>query len=182
MKTTESGGPRGYDAGKKIKGRKRQLAVDLEGLPLAIQVHEASVQDRDSAPEAILELLEKAPTVKKLFADGGYAGPKLAERLQELGLSDLLEIVPKPKGEKGFTVLSHRWVVERTFSWLGRCRRLAKDFEIRAKARIRPSNPCEFDGLGETGCLPIHDAAGSKMPTDWKDWLIPEMMTFRSNS
>lgn len=100
-----SGSPRGYDAGKKIKGRKRQLAVDLEGLPLAIQVHEASVQDRDSAPDsksptlAILELLEKAPTVKKLFADGGYAGPKLAERLQELGLSDLLEIVSKPKGE-----------------------------------------------------------------------------------
>ena len=103
----------------------------------------------------------------------------------------------KPKGKQGFTVLSRRWVVDpkspslRIFAWLGRCRserkrepvfRLAKDFEIRAKARIRPANCCQFDGLGETGCLPIHDAAGSKMPTDWKDWLIPEMMTFRSNS
>ncbi len=135
VKTTDpkspslSGGPRGYDAGKKVKGRKRQLAVDVEGSPLAIQIHEASVQDRDSAPPLILELLAKSPTVKKLFADGGYAGPKLAGRLKKLGLSDLLEIVVKPKGKQGFTVLSRRWVVERTFAWLGRCRRLAKDFE-----------------------------------------------------
>ena len=182
VRTTESGGPRGYDAGKKINGRKRQLAVDVGGLPIVVQATAASIQDRDSAPELILELLAKTPTVEKLFADGGYAGPKLAGRLGELGLSGLLETVAKPKGKKGFTVLSRRWIVERTFAWLGRCRRLAKDFEIRAKARIRPSNPCEFDGLGETGSLPIHDATGSKMPTGWKDWLIPGMMTFRSNS
>jgi len=94
-----SGGPRGYDAGKEVKGRKRQLAVNVEGSPLAIQIHEASVQDRDSAPPLILELLAKSPTVKKLFADGGYAGPKLAGRSKKLGLSDLLEIVVKPKGE-----------------------------------------------------------------------------------
>ena len=94
-----SGGPRVYDGAKKIKGRKHQLAVDVEGSPLAIQIHEASVQDRDSAPPLILELLAKSPTVKKLFADGGYAGPKLAGRLKKLGLSELIEIVVKPKGE-----------------------------------------------------------------------------------
>ena len=127
-----SGGPRDYDAGKKVKGRKRQLVLDVEGLRLAIQIHETSVQDRDSAPPLILELLAKSPTVKKLFADGGYAGPKLAGRLNpklqrshswpslKLGLSDLLEVVVKPKGKQGFTVPSRRWVVERTFAWLGR--------------------------------------------------------------
>ena len=129
VKTTESGGPRGYDAGKKIKGRKRQLAVDVDGSPIVVQVETASIQDRDSGLEVILELLEKAPTVKKLFADSAYAGPKLAGKLKALGLSELLEIVTKPKGKQGFTVLSRRWVVERTFAWLGRCRRLAKDFE-----------------------------------------------------
>lgn len=129
VKTTESGGPAGYDAGKKVKGRKRHLAVDVEGTPIVIRVHEASVQDRDGAPAVILGLREKAPTVTKLWADGGYQGPKLAAKLADLGLADRLEIVEKPKDSKGFTVLYRRWVVERTFAWMSRCRRLAKDFE-----------------------------------------------------
>ena len=99
VKTSESGGPRGYDAGKKIKGRKRQLAVDVDGSPIVVQVETASIQDRDSGLEVILELLEKAPTVKKLFADSAYAGPKLAGKLKALGLSELLEIVTKPEGK-----------------------------------------------------------------------------------
>ena len=70
VKTTESGGPSGYDAGKKIKGRMRHIAVDVEGTPIAIRVHEASIQDRDGAPGVIVEMLEKAPRVKKLWADG----------------------------------------------------------------------------------------------------------------
>ena len=74
-------------------------------------------------------LLEVAASVKKLFADSGYAGPKLQDALKDLGASELIEIVPKPKGAKGFTVLYRRWVVERTFAWMGRCRRLAKDVE-----------------------------------------------------
>jgi len=129
VKTTECGGPAGYDAGKNIKGRKRHLAVDVEGTPIVIRVHEASVQDRDGAPTVILGLREKAPAVTRLWADGGYQGPKLAARLQELGIAELLEIVEKPKDSKGFTVLYRRWVVERTFAWMSRCRRLAKDFE-----------------------------------------------------
>ena len=129
VKTTESGGLAGYDASKRIKGRKRHVAVDVEGIPLAIRVHTASVQDRDGAPEVILAMLEKAPTVTRLWADGGYQGPKLAKALADLGLADLLEIVQKPKDLHHFTVLYRRWVVERTFAWMSRCRRLAKDFE-----------------------------------------------------
>ena len=129
VKTTECGGPAGYDAGKKVKGRKRHLAVDVEGTPIVIRVHEACVQDRDGAPAVILGVREKAPTVTRLWADGGYQGPKLAAKLEELGLADLLEIVEKPKDSNGFTVLYRRWVVERTFAWMSRCRRLAKDFE-----------------------------------------------------
>ena len=128
-KTTESGGPRGYDAGKKIPGRKRHLVVDVEGTPLALRVHTADVQDRDGAPEVIEELLRRAPTVRKLFADGGFQGPKLRAAPENPGTSELIEIVEKPRHFKEFTVLYRRWVVERSFSWMGRCRRLAKDFE-----------------------------------------------------
>ncbi len=129
VKTTESGGPAGYDAGKKIKGRKRHIAVDVEGFPITIDVHPADVQDRDGAPAVILSMMEKAPGVTKLWADGGYSGPKLAGKLKELGLGEVLEIVQKPKDIKGFAVIWRRWVVERTFAWMSRCRRLAKDFE-----------------------------------------------------
>ena len=77
----------------------------------------------------IIELLRRAPTVRRLFAEGGYQGPKLRAALEELGVSNLIEIVKNPKGVKEFTVLYRRWVVEQTFSWMGRCRRLVKDFE-----------------------------------------------------
>ena len=126
VKTTESGGPSGYDAGKKAEGRKRHLVVDVEGLPLGLAVHAASVQDRDGAPAVILGVLEKAPRIKKIWADGGYQGQKLASALKDLGIGSDLEIVKKPKNVNGFTVLFRRWVVEQTFAWMSRCRRLAK--------------------------------------------------------
>ena len=129
VKTTESGGPRGYDGGKQVVGRKRHIAVDVEGSPIVVDVHAASVQDRDGAPAVIRALLEVAVGVEKLFADRGYAGPKLQDAVHALGVSELIEIVPKPKGTQGFTVLPRRWVVERTFAWMGRCRRLAQDVE-----------------------------------------------------
>ncbi len=129
VKTTEMAGPSGYDAGKKIKGRKRHIAVDVEGTPIAVRVHAADVQDRDGAPDVILEMLEKAPEVTRLWADSGYKGKKLRATLAEMGVPEALEIVERPKGTKGFTVLYRRWVVERTFAWMSRCRRLAKDFE-----------------------------------------------------
>ena len=120
VKTTESGGPRGYDGGKKVVGRKRHIAVDVEGSPIVVDVHEASVQDRDGAPAVIVALLEVAVCVKKLFADSAY----VRDALKELGVSELIEIVPKPKGAKGFTAV--KWS-EPSRGWGGR--RLAKDVE-----------------------------------------------------
>ena len=81
-------------------GRKRHIAVDVEGSPIVVDVHAASVQDRDGAPAVIMALLEVAVCVERLFADSGYAGPKLQDALKELGVSELIEIVPKPKGAK----------------------------------------------------------------------------------
>ncbi len=128
-KTRESGGPRGYDAGKKVKGRKRHLVVDTEGNPLAVQVHCAGIQDRDGAPHLLEEVAARCPTLRALFADGGYSGAKLEQAMRDRGLDIDLIIVSKPKRNKGFAVLPRRWVVERSFAWLNRCRRLAKDFE-----------------------------------------------------
>ncbi len=129
VRTTETGGPSGYDAGKKARGRRRHIAVDVEGTPVVVQAHTADVQDRDGAPEVILAMLGKAPEVTKVWADSGYSGGRLRARLAEMGVPDALEIVERPKGIKGFTMLYRRWVVERTFAWMSRCRRLAKDFE-----------------------------------------------------
>ncbi len=129
VKTTECGGPAGYDAGKKIKGRKRHLTVDTEGSPIVLAVHPADIQDRDAAVDVLVDLLRKAPEISKVFADGGYGGPKLRGALASQGLPELIEIVEKQKDVRGFAVLPRRWVVERTFAWMGRCRRLAKDFE-----------------------------------------------------
>ena len=127
VKTAESGGPRGFDAGKKVKGRKRHIVTDTLGLLLSCIVHEADIQDRDGARIAIEEVLERFPSLRHLFADGGYRGDKLADFVAQKQRT--LEIVKRPDAAKGFVVLAKRWVVERTFAWLGRCRRLAKDWE-----------------------------------------------------
>lgn len=128
VKTTESGGARGYDAGKKVKGRKRHIVTDTLGLLLSCIVHAADIQDRDGARITLDEALERFPSLRHFFADDGYRGEKLADFI---GSRDnrTLEIVKRPDDVKGFVVLAKRWVVERTFAWLGRCRRLAKDWE-----------------------------------------------------
>lgn len=128
VKTTESGGVRGYDAGKKIKGRKRHIVTDTSGNLLVGHVHTADIQDRDGAVSVITDAQTTYPTLAHLFADGGYAGDKLHAAMLWIDGPDL-EIVRRSDQEKGFVVIARRWVVERTLAWFGRCRRLAKDWE-----------------------------------------------------
>jgi len=129
VKTTESGGVSGFDAGKKVKGRKRHIMTDTQGNLLYGTVHTANIQDRDGAVEVIHSTCQSWPTVSHLFADGGYAGDKLFCALLNMEPSPTIEIVRRPNNATGFVVIARRWVVERTFAWLGRCRRLAKDWE-----------------------------------------------------
>src|SRR5882724_3465539 len=135
VKTTESGGPRGYDAGKKIKGRKRHIVTDTEGHLVGVVVHEADVQDRDGAALVLKGIRYLYPWLRYIFADGGYAGDKLRETLRRLG-DWSIEIVKRADDAKGFVLVKRRWVVERTLAWIGRCRRLAKDFEASIESAV----------------------------------------------
>lgn len=126
--TTESGGPRGIDAGKRVKGRKRHIVTDTEGFLLAALVHEANIQDPHGAVPLLRALRAHFPRLVHIFADRIYRGPQLRAAIADCG-PWRIEIVERPAGVKGFQLLPRRWVVERTFAWLGRCRRLAKDFE-----------------------------------------------------
>jgi transposase len=127
-KTTESGGPRGYDGGKKVKGRKRHIVTDTQGLVLAGIVHPADIHDSDGAPELVDALMAAFPTVTRLFADRGYISERLHRALRDMHGPEI-ELVLRPANTPGFVPLPRRWVVERAFAWLNRCRRLAKDWE-----------------------------------------------------
>lgn len=124
--TTESGGPRGYDAGKRVKGRKRHIVTDTDGLLLGVLVHPANVQDCHGAVPLLEGLGRRFPKLGHIFADRVYRGEQLTKAL---GGAFRIQVVERPPGIKGFALLPRRWVVERTFAWHGRCRRLAKDFE-----------------------------------------------------
>jgi transposase len=119
--------PVGYDAGKKTKGIKRNAIVDTEGHLLAVEVIAANTQDRDCAADLIKQALRMYPRLRKLFADGGYAGPKLAGQLA--GEPVEIEIVKRTDKDAGFKLIRRRWVIERTFSWLRRNRRLMAHYE-----------------------------------------------------
>jgi len=132
VKSAERGGaeidPVGYDAGKKVKGVKRHIVVDTLGMMLMGQIQSASVQDRDGALPVLAEVRRLFPFITKIFADGGYQGEATATAVALIGHWEL-EIVKRSDTAKGFVVLPKRWIVERTFGWLGRCRRLSKHFE-----------------------------------------------------
>ena len=121
--------PHGYDAGKKIKGKKRHILVDTLGLLLHAIVHPADIQDRDGGVLVMATLFGMFPFLKTLFADGGYQGPQFAKALAKVLPHLDVEIVKRSDRVSGFVVLPKRWIVERSIAWLNRCRRLAKDWE-----------------------------------------------------
>jgi putative transposase len=129
VKTTEIGGTeRGFDGGKQVKGRKRHLIVDTLGLVLAVVVHGADQQDHNGACLVLFTLREKLKRIKVLFADSAYGRKGLPEFVETtLGL--MIHLVARPKNQSGFEPLPKRWIVERTFAWITRCRRHSKDYE-----------------------------------------------------
>ena len=133
VKTTEVGGERGYDGGKKITGRKRHLAVDTMGMLMAVVVTGAHIDDAEAAPYVFDQLRQKDyPRLKTLWGDTKYHNHKLnAWKAKQDDLPWDLDIVRRPVEAKGFVLLPKRWVVERTHAWNGRARRLSKDYERR---------------------------------------------------
>jgi putative transposase len=126
-KAARTTGTRGYDAGKKINGRKRHILVDTLGLLVFVVVHVASMQDRDGAKPVLQGAATKSARLKKVWADGAYAGQLIGWTADECGWE--LEIVKRSDQAQGFQVLPRRWVVERTLSWISNYRRLSKDYE-----------------------------------------------------
>jgi transposase len=144
VKTSAQGGPKGYDAGKKVKGRKRHLVVDVLGLLLAVLVLPANIQDRDGAAPVVKQAVDKYPTLRKLYVDAAYSGQS-AEQIRSRYRLDV-EVVRRPGAAgswsdsqpplfpvetKPFPILPRRWVVERTHAWIERPRRLSKDYDRR---------------------------------------------------
>jgi len=127
---TEAGRPRGYDAGKKINGRKRHALVDKDGRSLLLEPHRASIQDRDGGGSLLRLSRRSFPFIRRVFADGGYAGDKVAN-----ATLITVEIVRKNPDQIGFAIQPRRWVIEWFFGWIGRNRRWAKDFATIHSAR-----------------------------------------------
>ena len=143
VKTTEMGGECGYDGGKKVKGRKRHIVVDSLGLLLAVAVTSAALDDGSHAWRVLRKLsAADYPRLKLLWADHKYRNNKLDRWLEQQGVGYGIEVVSRPIGAKGFVLLHRRWVVERSLAWMGRYRRLSKDYEYEtssSEARIQIS-------------------------------------------
>ena len=132
VKSTEAGGPeRGFDGGKRVRGRKRHILVDTLGLLLVVVVHAANTQDRLGARRVLAGIKEAFARLKLIWVDSGYQSQPLREWLKQLRVEAPveMEVVKRRDEQQGFHVLPKRWVVERTFGWLGRHRRLSKDYE-----------------------------------------------------
>lgn len=136
VKTSERSSSRGYDGGKKITGRKRNIVVDTLGLLLAVTVTIASIDDAYAARPVLKQLSQsRQPRLQVIWADSKYHNHSLRSWIaRQKNLNWDLEVIRRPKGAKGFVLLPKRWVVERTFSWLGRWRRLSRDYEHRTES------------------------------------------------
>lgn len=129
VKTTETKGARGYDSAKKVNGRKRHIMVDVMGLLLAVVVHQASIQERAGAKLLLARAAQKGfERLSLIWADGGYRGQPMIDWVWQLA-GWVFQVIKRSDDTNGFVVLPRRWVVERTFAWLGRYRRLSKDYE-----------------------------------------------------
>lgn len=128
VKTTQVPGIRGYDSGKRVKGRNRQLLVDTLGLLLVVVVTTAAVSEHAGARLVLTRQGGAGKKLRRIWVDGGYRGTLLAWAWERMHL--ILERVVRPAGQRGFVVQAHRWVVERTFAWLTRCRRLRMDYAV----------------------------------------------------
>jgi putative transposase len=135
VKTTEMGGEKGYDGGKKVTGRKRHLIVDSLGLLLVVAVTTAKADDGTAAPRALAKLTpEMRRRLETVWGDGRYHNRSLQRWLQRTQATYAVKTVSRPEGAKGFVLLPKRWVVERSIAWLGRYRRLSKDYEYETTA------------------------------------------------
>jgi transposase len=127
VKNSDTAGSKGYDAGKKVSGIKRHLAVDTQGLPHAVAITTAEVNDREGAQAAFERCEEDLQTVKRVLADGGYTGEAFADEV--LGTLGATVQIAKRSELHTFEVMPQRWIVERSFAWLEKCRRLWKNCE-----------------------------------------------------
>lgn len=127
VKSSAQGGECGFDAGKKVKGRKRHIVVDVLGFILAIVITPASVQDRDGAVPVVEQVALEHSMIRKIWADGAYTGEVIEDLRKRTGID--IELVKKKDNQKGFVVLPRRWVVERTFGWMERFRLLSREVE-----------------------------------------------------
>lgn len=135
VKTTQVGGERGYDGGKKVTGRKRHIVVDTLGLLLAVAVTTAALDDGTGAPRVLAKLdAQEHPRLEKLWGDHKYNNRSLDRWLAAEAVRYRIEVVQRPLGAKGFVLLHRRWVVERPLAWLGRYRRNSKDYERRIES------------------------------------------------
>lgn len=138
VKNTDTAENKGYDAGKKVSGIKRRIAVDTQGLPHAICVTTANITDRDGAVIMMDSAQDKLSKVKKLLVDGGYSGDKFAAAVKDIIGADV-EVAKRSELHK-FVVIPKRWIVERSFAWLEKCRRLWKNCERKINTSLQMTN------------------------------------------
>jgi putative transposase len=135
VKTTEMGGERGYDGGKKVTGRKRHIVVDSLGLLLVVAITTAKADDGTAAPKVLGKLSAEATSrLETVWGDGRYHNHSLRRWLKRAEARYQVRVVSRPEGSRGFVLLPKRWVVERSLAWLGRYRRLSKDYEYETAA------------------------------------------------